>query len=117
MGSFYDNLASTASRLLNSYGQTIAFSRETGTIAAGTGVYTPGTPITFTGKGADFDYLDSELIDTMIERGDKRIILEAGTAPEIGDKATIGGVEYRVINVQTTAPGGTVVKYDLQVRK
>ena len=110
MGSFYTNLASTASRLLNSYGQTIAFSRETGTIAAGTGVYTPGTPITFTGKGADFDYLDSELIDTMIERGDKRIILEAGTAPEIGDKATIGGVAYRVINVQTTAPGGTVVK-------
>lgn len=118
MASFYANLKNTASRLLTTYGQTISFSRAvTDSFNPATGVTTPGTPVTFTGKGAAFDYTDAELVDTLIERGDIRLILEAGTAPEINDIATVDSVDYRVMNVITTSPAGTVVKYDLQLRK
>lgn len=118
MASFYDNLKASASRLLQSYGQQVSFSRPTdSSFDPVTGVTTPGVPVTFSGYGAVFDYSDDELIDTLIERGDIRLVLEAGNVPEINDEVTIGSTVYRVMNVLTTSPGGTDVKYDLQLRK
>lgn len=75
-------------------------------------------PLDYSGNGAAFDYKASELVDGVILAGDIKLILEAtNTEPAIGDKATIDGSNYRVMNVLKTAPSGVVVKYDLQLRR
>lgn len=117
MPSFYQNLAATATRLLTKYGQTVTVTRDVvGTVDPITGQGTPGTPVTFTGKGAIFDY-DIRLVDgVMIQATDKRLMLEAANAPEIGDVITTADGDYTAVSVNPTSPAGTVVKYDIQIR-
>lgn len=118
MVDFYTGLAATATRLLTGKGQTVTFTRRTvSAFNATTGTPT-NTTTTFTGKGAVFDYNQSEVDGAVILSGDQRLILEAvTTAPIIGDAATVNSIKYRVMNVNTVNPGGTVVIYQLQLRK
>lgn len=118
MASFYQNLQATASRLLQSKGQNLTFSREVETgFNPGTGVKT-NTTTTYTGYGAAFDYMASEIDGTIIQAGDIKLMLEkTATAPEINDTVTIDSVVYRLMDVKKTAPGGIVVKYDCRLRK
>jgi len=40
-----------------------------------------------------------------------------GVVPVIGDRVVVGDVEYGVINVLSTSPGGIAVVYTLQLRR
>ena len=116
--SFYSNLAAVATKLLTDKGQLLTFSRET-TLAfdpvTGTNTVTTST---FTGYGAAFDYNRNEIDGSIIQRGDIRLILNAtDTAPATNDTTVIDGVTYRVMSIKKTAPAGTVVAYELQLRK
>lgn len=115
--SFYSSLAATATRLLDTYGQAVAFSRETSSsFDPVTGIDTTSTS-TFSGSGAAFDYNSSEIDGEIVQRDDIRLMLEAvDTAPIIGDKCTVDSKAYRVMNVMTSSPGGTVTHYELQLR-
>jgi hypothetical protein len=115
---FYASLATTATNLLTSRGQTVSFSRDNVTsFNPVTGEETKGTAVTYSGQGAVFGYASTEIDGTDIQRDDKRMILEAvSTAPVIGDTATIDSVEHRVVDVDQVSPAGTVVIYKLQLR-
>lgn len=117
--SFYSNLAATASRLLASKGQSVTFSREvSGTLDPVTGIISGATTTTFSGNGAAFDYNNSEIDGTVIKSGDIRLLVEAlSTEPEQGDKCTVNSIDYRVMDVSPTNPAGTVVMYEVQLRK
>ena len=118
MASFYEGLAATALQLLTDKGQTISFSRDNVTsFDPKTGIETKGAAVTYSGAGAIFGFSKAEIDGTLIERGDKRLVLEAvTTVPAIGDAATVGGVVHRVMEVKPLNPGGTVVIYQLQLR-
>ena len=119
MGNFYTGLASTAAKLLADKGQLITFTRKTlSSFDPIIGKETLGTATTYTGNGAAFDYKASELVDGLIQKGDIKLLLEATTtAPLIDDTCVIDSVTYRVMDVITTSPAGTVVIYTLQLRK
>lgn len=115
---FYTGLKSVASSLLQSKGQQVTFSRK---VSSGfdpvLGNNTTNTT-TFTGYGAAFDYNQSELDGSIVQNGDIRFLMESTTsAPELGDTATINSVIYRVMNVKPLSPAGTVVSYEVQLRK
>lgn len=119
MGKFYTGLASTASKLLADKGQSITFTRKTlASFDPVLGQETLGTATTYTGNGAVFNYKKAELKDGLIESGDIKLLLEATTtAPLIDDTCVIDSDTYRVMDVMTTSPAGTVVIYTLQLRK
>jgi hypothetical protein len=119
MSQFYTKLAATASSLLTKYGQTVTFSRAVGaTFNPATGTDTGGSTSTWTGKGASFNYNSSEIDGAMIQESDIRLLAEAvATQPVIGDQVTVNSIAYHVVSVNETSPGGTVVKYDIQLRK
>lgn len=117
--SFYANLAAVATKLLQSKGQLVTVSRTTGaTLDPAAGEYTGGTTTQFTGYGAAFDYAKSEIDGELIQAGDVRFLFEAtDTAPLVGDNLLLDSVNYRVMSIIKTSPGGTVVLYELQLRQ
>lgn len=119
MSAFYDSLKTTASKLLKDKGQLVTIIRK---VSAGfdvpTGVDTPASSITFTGYGAAFDYNKSSIDGTLIKVGDIRFLFEAtDTEPLENDTTVIDGDTYTVKDVNKTSPAGTVLKYELQLRK
>lgn len=116
---FYTDLANVATQLLTDKGQQITITRNVvSSLDPVTGIATPGTAVTITGYGAAFDYNKSEIDGTLIRNGDIRLIFQAtSTAPEVDDIATVDSIDYRVMAVNKSAPAGTVLKYELQLRK
>lgn len=118
MASFYANLQATAARLLTKYGQSLTFTREVETAFNPTTGAKTNDLFTFTGYGASFDYQASEIDGELIQSGDIRLTLEkTSTVPAINDSVRVDDINYRVMDVKKSAPGGVVVKYDLNLRK
>ena len=115
----YPKLQATATRLLTKYGQAATLTRWT------KGAYNDDTLTTGTGSSADlavtvveWDFTARERDGTLIRAEDKRFILGgADDAPKLNDKLKVGGVEWEVISVEETNPGGTVLLYVLHVRR
>lgn len=115
--SFYSNMQSVATNLLTKYGQIVTLTRETVTDYDPVLGAETKTTTTFTCYGAIFNYEQSEIDGAAIQRGDSRLILQSlSAAPAADDFVTVDGRVYRVMNVTITAPGGTVVIYELQLR-
>jgi len=115
--SFYSGMQATAINLLTKFGQLVTITRETVTAFDPVLGSETKTTTTFTGYGALFNYEQSEIDGATIQRGDSRLVLQSlSAAPAVDDFATVDGRVYRVMNVTTTAPGGTVVIYELQLR-
>lgn len=116
--SFYSDLAATAKQLLTDKGQVLTFSRITGTYDPEAGEETGASTTTYTGNGASFNYNKSEVDGNIIQRGDIRLLLEAtATEPVNEDTVVIDSIIYTVKNVSPTSPAGTVVMYELQLRR
>lgn len=75
-------------------------------------------PIVQNGYALNQIYEIHEIDGTLIQRGDKKIMLAVGgiTAIDTGDTCVTGGVTYLVKNVQPFAPGGVVIFYYVQLR-
>ena len=115
---FYGGLANVASNLLKSKGQNLTFTRKTISAHDPKAGVVQSNPSTYTGYGAAFDYNRKEIDGTLVKRGDIRLILEATTtAPDNGDTVTIDSVIYRIMSVKPTSPAGTVVIYEVQLRR
>lgn len=117
---FYSNLAGTAQRLLAKYGQTVVLRRVTpGAYSTATSqAAVPTADTNF--KGALFDFKDgvTKAGETLVEAGDKQLLIEAAAAPKVDDIVVIGGVEWQVVGIpQEINPAGTTVIYMAHVRK
>lgn len=115
---FYGGLKSVASNLLQSKGQQVTFSRETSTGFDGATGKDQVNMATYNGYGAAFNYNRTEIDDRLIQSSDIRFVMEATTTVPInGDTTTIDGVIYRIMSVKVVSPGGTVVIYQVQLRR
>jgi hypothetical protein len=121
---FYSDLAADADELLAEFGQSIALTHivpgaydpSTGSVA--------NTTTTQTGTGVAFDFGLHQsgtafTAGSMILSGDKQLLLSAVgiAAPVPGDLATIGADVWTIASVKSTAPAGTAVLYECQLRK
>lgn len=120
----YSDLAVVADQLLAEFGRSVTIRAQ----AAGTYDPESGSATLTTsdqaGNGAVFDFglHQSGMAFTagsMILSGDKQLLLSPVgiTAPAPGDLAIIGSETWNIVSVKTTAPAGTAVLYECQLRK
>lgn len=118
MSEFYDNLAETASELLEEFGTDLVLTRvASGAYDPDTGDVT-NTETTHTGFGAAFDYESRDIDGTKIKAGDQRILISVtGMAePEADDRVTVNGKTFTVVRSRTLAPAGVPVVFEVQAR-
>ena len=114
----YAKTATTALRLLTKFGRDVV--RRNYSV----GVYDPATganAVTYadtTWKGALLDFGAGKTLErgSLIQVGDKRLLLEAGATPQLEDHMIVGTVEYAIISVGEVNPAGTSVLFDLHLR-
>jgi hypothetical protein len=116
----YSAFANVANNLLTKFGSTATLTSKPA------GTYDPNnstasvTPVTQSVTAVAFPY-PAKLVDgTMVQVGDfQAFVAPSGvtTAPQAADKFTYLGVVYTVINVKVLNPAGTVILYEMQVRK
>jgi len=115
---FYTRLRSTAAKLIRSKGQLLrVYYGGVSGYGAGTSDAAGLPPVLL--SGAVFDYPTKDVDGTKIQRGDKRLLLEAGDSivpPGTKDRVEIGGTMHAVLDCKPVAPGGVDVVYEVQVR-
>lgn len=119
MGFNYASKATLADNKLDYFGQSVLITNKV------KGVYDPATgtvPQTITtqnGIAAIFDRGSKEIDGTIIEKGDKKMLLSAVdiTKPQINDTVLVGSVSYTIKEpLIEINPAGTVVMYKLNLR-
>jgi hypothetical protein len=121
----YTKAAATSLRLLTRFGRSVTLRKQT------IGAYDPATSSNtvttadYTGTGALFDFTERTLGQQFgdgltVMLGDKKLLLAPDgitAAPVPGDLLIFGSDTYQVLRVKSVAPAGTVVLYELHLRK
>lgn len=109
-------------RLIKQFGQTVTLQRaaDDGTYNPATGTATT-TTTTITYRGMVQAYKDYQRDGTIIQVGDRRLVLDASckTAsqePRVGDSVIVGGATYQILSVDNGSEGETTLIYGCQVR-
>ena len=116
--SFYSEMAAMANDLLSEFGQSVTLTNY------GNGAYDPATgaantDITIqTGWGAIFDISNRDIDGTVIQQGDKQLLLASIgiSAPQVNDTVLSSCGYYTIKSVKATSPAGTPVVYDCLLR-
>lgn len=119
MSGFYDETAAIADEILKEFGAAVVLTRVTpGGYDPATGTTTGDVTTTWTGTGARFDYRQNEVDGTKIRQGDQRAYLSVVgiVNPQSGDKLTMGGTEFNVVESRPLQPALVAVLFDVQVR-
>jgi len=114
----YAKTAASALKSLTKYGQSVTRRSYTaGTYDPAAGLVTPTTTDT-TRKGALFDFGAGQTLErgTLIQGGDKRLLLDATATVSPQDHFIMGALEYVIVSIGEINPAGTVVLYDLHLR-
>lgn len=122
----YSTIAATGLRLISEYGKSITVKRVNRVFDTdkpwkkdtSSAAEQPDTDHTVMGVIADFNHreVDGEIIQT----GDRRLLVAAqGLAFEfdLRDLIVDGSDQWRIVNINTVAPGATTLLYDLQLRQ
>lgn len=119
----YAKPAATAIKLIARYGRTIQHQRITeGPYSPETGSVT-NTTVSTNVKAVDFDFkLQSAgqvfTSDSLVQVGDRYALIGAEVvAIDTSDKLLIDGVTWNIINVKKLAPAGTLVLWNVHIRK
>lgn len=116
---FYSDMAAVALEQLTEFGQDVALRNYTvGTYDPADGTV-PTTYADVTRKGALFDFGAGQINGPggLIQGGDKRLLLQAGTVPALEDHVIVDSVDYVIKGVGEVNPAGTPVLYDLHLRR
>jgi hypothetical protein len=115
----YTKTAANALKTLTKFGQSVTQRSYTaGTYDPATGLVTPTTADT-TRKGALFDFGAGQTLErgTLIQGGDKRLLLDATATVSPQDHFIVGSDEYIIVSLGEINPAGTVVLYDIHLRQ
>lgn len=114
----YAGNALTAAKLITKYGRSITLRKYTiGTYDPATGANTTTTTdSTVTGVVFDFNAGQTMERGTLIQAGDKRILLPAAAAPSLQDHIVIATTEYTIVSIGETNPGGVSILFDIHAR-
>lgn len=114
----YAELADTAAEILAEYGQTVTRTASTaGSYNPATGSVTVTTANT-SRVGADFAFGQgaTTVRGQMIQKNDRRLLLDADGPVAMTDSFTIGGKNFTVVSFDQVAPAGVAVMYDIHIR-
>lgn len=113
----YARTRATAERLIARFGQTGALRRTT----SDADPFNPSqTTADHACTFAVLDYAKSMVDGTLIKQTDQMVYLStSGLAitPETTDRLVVGGSPLTIVNVKPLSPAGTVLMWELQVRR
>ena len=113
----YGKTRTTAERLIAKFGQRGSLRRV---VNSGPDYDPVQTSEDFLCSLVDLDQSQVHVADTLVQRGDRMVYLSTeglSITPTLSDKVLIGGVEHALVDLQPLSPGGTVVFWQLQVRR
>ena len=114
---FYNDMAQVMTDLLTEFGQTVTIKRISGETLDPLSGASGGTTTELSATGVLTDY-KSHLIDgTVIQMGDRLLVMDNTQSPLQDDRVTIGGEDWNIINWKTVQPAAVVVGYFIQVRR
>ena len=114
----YARMKATADRLIASAGQAAVLRRPSSTGPAHNP--TQGAPTDYAVTIVVDSYRQSEIDGERIRRDDLKVLMAKGALavePATSDKIVIGGVDYVIVDIRPTNPGGSVVLYEIQARR
>jgi hypothetical protein len=114
----YAEAKADADEMIAEFGQTGKLRRPTTTGPA----YDPteGSPSDKACTFVVLGYTNREIDGSRVLASDKKVLLAKGSLaiePTTSDKLLIGGVVHSIVDVSPLSPGGTVVFYEMQVRR
>lgn len=116
----YNQAAQDAFDLISEFGVVITptlYGNESGGFDPITGdALAPSADIVVNGVGVLINYRSDEIDGTNIIQGDAKILCSLVGTPEINMIVHFNSKQWRVVDVKTLQPAGTVVMYTLQVR-
>jgi len=114
------SLQNSAASLIARKGQDVTLGKRTAsTYNTATGVAT-NTTANHSFKGLVLEYDNRERDGTVIQAGDRKVVLAgkgATVTPEAGDTITVGAVVFRVVNVQVVSEVTKALVFTCQVRR
>lgn len=114
----YQGLADVALSLLVEFGQAVTrVSYTAGSYSVATGEATV-TGASTDRTGAIFDFGAGQTLErgSLIQVGDKRLILDATAGVNTQDHFLVGSTEYVIVSIGEISPAGIPVVYDLHLR-
>lgn len=114
----YAKSAATALRLLTKFGQDVTLRNYTiGTYSTSSGANSVTTSDT-TVKAAILEFASgqTEQGGTLIQVGDKKCLMQAGTVPALEDHVIVGSKDYSILSIGEVNPAGTPVIYQIHLR-
>ena len=115
----YTAIAASSLAALTGAGQDVTRrSFTSGAYDPATGTASPTTADS-TRKGVILDFAGGKTLErgSLIQVGDKRLLLDAVAGVALNDQFIINGVEYSVVSIGEVNPAGICVLYDLHIRK
>lgn len=114
----YAKAAATALRLLTKFGRDVTLRNYTvGTYDPATGTNSVSTSdVTVKAAVLDYGAGQMEQAGNLIQSGDKRCLVQAGTVPALEDHVIVGSKDYSILSVGEVNPAGTPVIYNLHLR-
>lgn len=110
-------LEGDVAQLMQDFGSTLTLTRPGAkTYVPATGTVSAPADTTFTARGVFINYTDDNIDGTLVQRGDRRLLLatEGATGtPAVND--VVAGL--KVLDVRTIAPNGAPIAWACQVRK
>jgi hypothetical protein len=113
----YARMAATATRLIAKFGRTITQRTYTiGTYDPATGT-TSSTQVDITRTAAVLDFGQGQTLvrGTLIQGGDKRLLMDSSVPPSMQDNYQIDATEYVTVSIGEVNPGGKSVMYDIHL--
>lgn len=110
-------LAESVTALLQDFGRDYTVTRlDRAGYDPATGTIASGSSSTYPVRGVFINYGDKHVDGTVIQRGDRRLLVrasDAGEEPKIGD--VVDGLQ--VLDVRSIAPNGIAIAWSCQTRK
>lgn len=114
----YASIKSIATAQITDKGSDVIIKRVTpGTFDPATGTIAGGSKSSSTIKAVVTEYKDYQIDGDAIKRGDKELLIDADSLPDIKDALTIDSIDYQIVNINPLSPGDTILLYKVQVRR
>lgn len=123
MSDFYTDLVATVVETITEFGQAVTIQQQGVKTTNANGVSLPSNPTAMKTVGLMFDfsfrnYGNENIKGTLIESADKQLfIAPTPMIPQVQDKVIVAGNSWAIINIKQVNPAGTVLLYELWLKR
>lgn len=114
----YGSIQSIATAQIADKGQDVIIKRLTsGTFDPATGAISGASTASQAIKAVVVDYKDYQIDGDAIRRGDKQLLIDADSLPDMKDAIELDSLDYQIVSISPVSPSNVVMLYKVQVRR